>query len=290
MGVLPPDGGVSKRYRRMLNDGWEIAIHIDASEESHREWALAEAKNQAEAANMVKNNFLKSVSYELRTPVNAILGFGKLLQRNNDNSFSEKQSNYIDGIKVSGERLLDLVGGILELSRVENGELAVRLVDFDCSEDMRNCLQDVQHRATVRGVKIVENSQLVERSIIKADKKLFNIVFNRLLINAIDFSPKGGQVGVSVEKLSDGFIRLKISDSGKGIYRDNNSNQLRYIGQELTGEVGVEANLYVCKHHIEQMNGRINFESTARSGSTIWIDMPIAASAEILQKEAPQGV
>lgn len=114
-----PDGGRSKVYRRRLADGWVIGLHMDDSESNHREWALAEAKKQVEVASAVKDKFLKSVSFELRTPINAILGFGQLVSNDNRTTLTENQFDYLDGIKSSGECLLDLVDDILQLATEE---------------------------------------------------------------------------------------------------------------------------------------------------------------------------
>ena len=143
--------------------------------------------------------------------------------------------------------------------------------------------------ADERGVEVIQNVSPDELPRLRADqKKLFRDAFNHLLVNAANYNKKGGKVEISTQELPDGLIRFTVKDNGQGISRDRKSGifaPFERLGQEAGNIAGTGVGLCVTKHYIEQMNGRIDFLSTAGEGSSFWIDIPLADSERIASRE-----
>lgn len=286
--VKRPNGRISKAYCRKLDDGWLIGIHVDVSAENYTEWELAEAKNRADEADSAKSKFISSIGFELRTPLSAILGLNNMVARDFEDGLKHKYSNYLQQIRMSGESLLGLIDGILELSQVESGPVELDIQNFDFSDDFVNCISELRLLADERGVEVIQNVSPDELPRLRADQKLFRDAFNHLLVNAANYNKKGGKVEISTQELPDGLIRFTVKDNGQGISRDRKSGifaPFEWLGQEAGNIAGTGVGLCVTKHYIEQMNGRIDFLSTAGEGSSFWIDIPLADSERIASRE-----
>ncbi|MBT3386409.1 MAG: hypothetical protein HN417_00605 [Desulfobacula sp.] len=183
---------------------------------------LIDAREMAEAASLIKSDFLATMSHELRTPLNAIIGFSEILGQKTFGELNAKQARYIDNILTSGRHLLGLINDILDLSKVEAGKLEIELSRINIKGLLENCLIMIKEKAMKTGIKLAltvekELSSLV----VEADeRKLKQIMFN-LLSNAVKFTPKGGKICVAAELISNFDENIFCKDAGENIPRKN---------------------------------------------------------------------
>ncbi len=237
------------------------------------------AKEIAQKANEAKSEFLGRVSHELRTPMNAILGFAQVLQRDKKNPLTDDQKDSVDKLFSAGTHLLELINEVLDLSRIENGNIKLSLEVVDMIPIVDNVISISQPLTTAQGISI-DHLKIPEGScFIKVDPQRFKqIVFN-VISNAIKYNKPNGSVTISYEILENGKIRLGIKDTGHGVSKDEkdkifNPFERLNAGNKLIEGTGI--GLTISKQFVELMDGKIGFESSPGFGSICHIDLPVA--------------
>ena len=174
---------------------------------------------ELETASRHKSEFLANMSHELRTPLNAIIGFSQVLRQRLFGEVNEKQEEYLDDILSSGNHLLSLINDVLDLSKVEAGQVELEIDDFSLREALERGLVMVRERASKNSVQLsLELAPDVD--IVRGDeRRLQQVVFN-LLSNAVKFTPAGGSVAVATARV-DGEVRVSVTDTGPGIAPDD---------------------------------------------------------------------
>ena len=239
---------------------------------------LEAARARADRANRAKSDFLSSMSHELRTPMNAILGFAQLLVM--DDSIKHEKSNLVSAeqILASGDHLLNLVNQVLNLSRIESGDVDMNYDWFQLPEIVDECVPLVQALAEQRNIAIVKAFDEGSYPPAYTDgSKIKQIVIN-LLTNSIKYNVEDGSIFVDIRKLTDSYLRVSVRDTGVGIsdkLRERVFQPFERLGHENSTTDGTGIGLTICKQLIELMGGRINFKSTAGEGSTFWVDIPL---------------
>jgi signal transduction histidine kinase len=237
---------------------------------------LAQRGRELEVASKHKSDFLANMSHELRTPLNAILGFSQVLRQRLFGEINPKQEEYLDDILASGNHLLSLINDVLDLSKVEAGQVELEVATFSLREALERGVVMVRERAVRNGVRLtLEPSPDVE--LVDGDeRRLRQVIFN-LLSNAVKFTPKGGSVVVGSTRV-DGEVQVSIADTGPGIALQDRERIFEEFQQT---EVGVEQRegtglgLALSKHLVELHGGRIWVESEPGHGSRFVFTLPM---------------
>ncbi|MGZ5579072.1 MAG: ATP-binding protein [Methylobacter sp.] len=242
---------------------------------------LTLAKQAAEDASRAKSAFLASMSHELRTPLNAIIGFAQLLEMDELTPLLGEQKSAIGYIMNSGRHLLNLINEILDLARIESGNLDIRPDNIALNPLMEECVSLSLPAATARQVSIQQSCP--NETAIYADLSRVRQVLLNLLSNAIKYNRQGGSVRMSCTK-ADGYVRITVVDTGIGIPNEQHTEifqPFHRLGAEKTNIEGTGIGLVICKRLIEGMGGRIGFHSTLGVGSHFWFELPEAHEHEI---------
>ncbi|TRW89704.1 PAS domain S-box protein [Candidatus Methylobacter oryzae] len=253
-----------------------VVILRDISERKQYEQEIIAARDEAERANNAKSEFLSSMSHELRTPMNAILGFGQLLEI--DVGLNEDQADYVSEILKAGRHLLELINEVLDLAKIESGNINLSLEPLSCLELITECLTLIGPLAQARGIAI--NNDVVGDCLVRADRTRLKQVLINLLSNAVKYNRPQGTVLIQAD-VQDDRIRLKVSDTGYGIpvarWREIFQPFSR-LGAEDADIEGTGIGLTISSRLMKMMGGTIGMESEEDQGSTFWIELPKAAS------------
>ncbi|MGH2979211.1 MAG: PAS domain-containing protein [Solirubrobacterales bacterium] len=237
---------------------------------SHRE--------EVERATRAKTEFLSRASHELRTPLNAILGFGQLLEVE---PLSERQHSSVEQIMKGGRHLLELVDELLEISRIESGEVKVSLRPIDVSTALQDILHLLQPLAAERNVSIASRVPAGCLWAVADEQRTKQVLLN-LLSNAIKYNRSGGGVDVNITDSDAGYLSVRITDTGHGIASDDLPrlfSPFDRLGAELSTIQGTGLGLALSKLMVEAMNGRLGVESVVGVGSTFVLELPRAEPA-----------
>ncbi len=244
----------------------ELATALDELDEKSRE---------LEAASQHKSDFLTNMSHELRTPLNAIIGFSQVLREQLFGEVNEKQAEYLDDILTSANHLLALINDVLDLSKVEAGQIELEVAPFSLREALGRGVVMVRERATKDGVQVVLAAN-PEVDVVPGDERRIRQVIFNLLSNAVKFAPTGGVVDVSTARV-DGEVRVAVADTGPGIAPED---QARIFEEFQQTEAGIEQHegtglgLSLSKRLVELHGGRIWVDSEIGKGSTFVFTLP----------------
>ena len=237
---------------------------------------VAERTRQLEQASRHKSEFLANMSHELRTPLNAILGFTQVLQQKLFGEVNEKQEEYLEDIHGSADHLLSLINDVLDLSKVEAGQVELEKTPFSLREALERGVVMLRERANKNGVWLTlepdPNVELVEAD----ERRIRQVVFN-LLSNAVKFTPKGGHVDVRSSQ-QNGEVLVSVKDTGPGIAPEDQERIFEEFQQTDVGEEqseGTGLGLALSKRLIELHGGRIWVESKLGAGSTFTFTLPV---------------
>ncbi len=240
--------------------------------------ALLEIKNrQLERATQLKSQFLANMSHELRTPLTAILGYSGLLLKQVPGPLNEKQHRFVGHMDSSAKHLLALINDILDLSKIEAGELELNTEDFLVADAAEEVLTMIGPHARSKGV--VLESYIAEGLAVHADFLRFKQLLTNLLSNAVKFTPSSG--AVRVESRPDGrFVVTSISDTGMGISPEEQERLFRDFFRTSTAKEaavdGTGLGLAITKRLVEQHGGTITVTSELGKGSCFAFSLPAA--------------
>jgi len=242
---------------------------------------LQAAKVEAERANLAKSDFLSSMSHELRSPLNAILGFAQLIDSDLPGP-TPKQRVSINQILQAGWYLLELINEILDLALIESGKLSMSLEPMSLEEVLRDCQAMIEPQARKSGIR-VSFSYPESPLFVKAERTRVKQIIVNLLSNAIKYNRVGGKVEVSCRSRPDGQVRVTVQDTGEGLSPDKLAQLFQpfnRLGQEAGVEEGTGIGLVVSKQLVELMGGTIGVQSTVGVGSVFWIELKVTDAIE----------
>jgi signal transduction histidine kinase/DNA-binding response OmpR family regulator len=244
-----------------------------------------------EVASRHKSEFLASMSHELRTPLNAIIGFSEVLLERMFGELNERQDDYLRDIWSSGKHLLELLNDILDLSKIEAGQMVLNRSEFAVRESLEYCLSMVRERALKQrillGLDVDPGVGLLD-----ADRLRFRQVVLNLLSNAVKFTPEGGRVDVRASIRGQDLVVL-VADTGVGVPAEDRERIFDSFqqGTRLSGQVeGTGLGLTLSKRILELHGGRIWVDSEAGKGSTFGFALPARSEEPATQPVPPAGL
>ena len=242
---------------------------------------LGRVYKELESASRHKSEFLANMSHELRTPLNAIIGFSEVLREEMFGPLNEPQRQYVGDVLEAGQHLLSLINDILDLSKVEAGQMELTPVDVSVLDTLESGVTMHQARAT-RNEIALHLSVEPDVGFVRADeRKIRQVIFN-LLSNAVKFTPSGGRIDVSAHR-HDGVVEIAVTDTGVGIAAADQERifeefqQARGPADAIGGSEGTGLGLALSKRFVELHGGRLWVQSELGAGSTFRFTLPAEA-------------
>jgi PAS domain S-box-containing protein len=259
-----------------------LLIGTDNSVRKQVELELHNAMAVAEKANLTKTEFLSNMSHELRSPLNAILGFAQLMESDAaPQTAAQKEST--GQILQAGWYLLNLINEILDLAMVESGKLLLSLEPMSLGEVMLDCQTMIEPQAQKYSI-TMSFGQLARSCFVLADRTRVKQILINLLSNAIKYNHAGGAVAVECSASSPERIRISVKDTGPGLSPDKLAQLFQpfnRLGQEAGGEEGTGIGLVMTKRLVELMGGVIGVKSAVGVGSVFWVELLLAAEPQL---------
>jgi signal transduction histidine kinase len=262
---------------------YEVRAHLAAERLAQEERArlleeAVAARAEAEAVNRAKDEFLATLSHELRTPLTAILGWARMLRDADVDADAARHG--LDVIERNAEAQHQLIRDLLDVSRIISGKLRLKTRQVGLAPIIEAALDSVRQAADAKAIRLGAEYD-DETDIVTGDPDRLQQVIWNLLSNAIKFTPKGGAVGVRVERYGSD-VRVRVSDTGQGIapeFLPHVFERFRQQDGSTTREHGgLGLGLAIVRHLVEQHGGRVSAESAGEQrGSTFTINLPIAA-------------
>ncbi|MGE5765775.1 MAG: ATP-binding protein [Bacteroidota bacterium] len=239
---------------------------------------LARAAARAEESNRLKSEFLATMSHELRTPLNAILGFSEILKSHLPQASSETtRREYADSIWTSGRHLLNIVDDVLDMSKVEAGEMVLELGSFDPVALVESCVRLLEKQAAAQGVALVSSVADALPPAYGDERRIKQVLLN-LLSNAVKFTPQGGRVSLWLGTAPGGALQFSVADNGIGIAPGDIPKVLTPFGQVESTYArrfgGTGLGLPIARSLVEMHGGRLVLESALGEGTKVSFTLP----------------
>jgi signal transduction histidine kinase len=243
---------------------------------------LEQAGAQLAEANAIKDEFLAQVSHDLRTPLNSILSFTKMVLDGLCTS-PEEEKEVLRDVFSSGQLLLRLVNDLLDISAIEAGKLALDVEELDPRAVLDSTLPLVAVQAASKGLQLIDETLDYTLPTVRSDEIRFRQVLLNLLSNAVKFTARGCVRIRAIENQLEGQLRFEIEDTGIGVPIEKRNavfeKFVRHDPKALRGVTGSGLGLAIAKRLIEMMHGEIGLETGAGGkGSIAWFTLPLANS------------
>ncbi len=262
--------------------------------------ALQQANDRLQELDRLKSNFIATVSHELRTPLTSVIGYSEMLLEGMAGEMNQEQRDYVSTILEKGESLLVLIGQILDLSRIESGNVVIHRQPTSIKDILGLSLSDVVPQAKKRDLKL-EATVTPDVDKISVDPDKIRRIVTNLLSNAVKFTPAGGKVTVAVDHTEDvpagdtrldifqpernRFLRIRVTDTGIGIPQDKLGqifDAFFQVDNSSTREFGgTGLGLAIVKNFVSAHGGRVTVESKVGEGSSFIVKLPYVYDAPV---------
>ena len=277
---LLPDGRWVLITERRTPDGGVVGIRTDITPLKRAMQDLAAARDTARAAGEAKSQFLARMSHELRTPLNGILGFSEILLE--DSRLAADQMDKLNTLHGAGKHLLELVNGLLDLSKIESGRMEFASRTFPLLDVVDGCATLIRPDIERKHIEFTfDFDHRLPKAVIGDPTRLRQAILN-LLSNAVKFTPPGGRIYLRVTQKESDRMLLEVQDTGPGISPENQRMifedfvQLPSISQSDIAGTGL--GLAITSRLVKQMQGEIGCRSNLGSGSLFWIEIPLTVA------------
>lgn len=275
---------VSLAHVRVNERDWVIVSLRDVSNYYRLRAEAQHAHRVAEAASEEKSRFLTRMSHELRTPLHAMMGFAQLLEAD----AAPHQRDAFFQIRQAGRHLLDLIGEVLDIARVESGSLGLSTESVDLAELVDEVLDLLQPIASERGVRFDAQALKAERVIVSADRQRTRQILINLVSNAVKYNRPGGAVSFA-GTLAPSHVRLDVADTGVGIAEADLARLFQPFERLAAAGTDVEGTgvgLVLSQQLAGAMGGRIDASSTLGQGSVFSLTLPLASERVMVTPRA----
>lgn len=271
------DGTVLDYAAVPLPDGAMLFSYLDVTDTINVERALRERNEALETADSLKSEFITNVSYELRTPLNTIIGFTEILANQYFGALNDRQTEYARGILEASRQLLGLIDAILDLALIEAGRLTLEQRPV-VIPDMLNAVQALsRERARKQGIAVTLSCDPKIGSMVGDERRLKQALFN-LISNAVQYTPTGGSIELSARR-ENGAVVFAVADSGIGIKPEDRQRVFEKFERTTDGRIrapGLGLGLSLVKSFIELHGGSIELDSAPGKGTTVVCRLPVS--------------
>ena len=264
-----------------------ILVMSDRTADKQKNQALSEAVHAAETANRAKSTFLSNMSHDIRTPMNAIIGFATLAVSNIDNK--TRVQDYLSKILSSGNHLLSLINDILDMSRIESGKIHLEETEVNLSEVLHDLKTIISGQIHAKQLELYMDAMDIMDEDVYCDKTRLNQVLLNLLSNAIKFTPAGGTVSVRIRQLQGtkkgrSMYEIRVKDTGIGMSREFAQRIFDPFERERTSTVsrtqGTGLGMAITKNIVDMMGGMIEVQTEKGSGTEFIVRLDLRIQAE----------
>lgn len=256
-------------------------ISTDITERKLSEQAMSVARLEAERANRAKSEFLSRMSHDLRTPLNAVLGFAQLLDMDN---LTADQRESVTQILEAGRHLLELMNEVLDISRIESGNLSLSPEPVAVADIVEQVVKLMQPLGKTAHVDVSAMPSTAQARYVRADRHRLNQILLNLISNAIKYNRHGGSVTVTCDDAPGGRVRIAVTDTGAGIPPGKLAllfTPFERLGADQTSIEGTGLGLALSRGLAEAMGGTLGVQSEIDRGSTFWVELDRAAEATV---------
>ena len=275
------------RVYKIVEDGvkWAFMVLTDESEEQEKKKVLEEALITAEQANRAKSEFLTSMSHDIRTPMNAIVGMVNIAYSNLDDK--KKVADCLDKITLSSEHLMELIQGVLDMSQIESGKLELCNENFNLTSLLKEAYEIFKGQALEKGLDLTLDMNKIKHSDVNGDMLRIHQILMNLINNALKFTPAGGFVEIKAEEIyceeeDYGIYNISVNDNGIGIapeFIDKLFDPFERAERSTVSKIeGSGLGLSIVNRLISLMNGTIDVVSEQGKGSCFTVCLKLKFS------------
>lgn len=277
---LLPDGRWVLITERRTPDGGTVGIRTDITALKRAMQELATARDAAAAAGEAKSRFLARVSHELRTPLNGVLGFAQVLLQ--DPRLEPEQREQVKTLHEAGRHLLDLVNGLLDLSKIEAGRLDLAPCPVALRPLLDGCAALLAPEIARKALSFHLELDPTLPDAAELDPTRLRQLLLNLLSNAVKFTPTGGRVDLRAHRLADDRLRIEVQDTGPGIPADKRhllfEDFVQLAPQGAADGQGTGLGLAISARLVSLMEGEIGFTEATGGGTLFWFEIPLRAT------------